>query len=128
MPAMAPSPAVSLPMVLRSGLLAAPALTLALLGATPLIQPAGAQQQGYGQTLGTGLQERELTFGTGPNRSGGLLDTSNPIELMNRMRRGTAMDDATPPGDAVDAALKDFQRQAATPKPGGSTLSPKPTP
>lgn len=124
MSVMAPSHVISLPLILRSGPLAAPVLTLALLGGTLLIEPAGAQQQGYGQTLGTGLQERELNFGTGPNRSGGLLDTTNPIDLMNRMRRGTAMDDATPPGDAVDAALKDFQRQAATPKPG----SPTPTP
>ncbi len=45
------------------------------------------------------------------NFNGGLeketiLDATNPMELMNRLRRATAMDDATSPSDAVDAALK----------------------
>lgn len=86
-----------------------------LLGAVGLFQPAMAQQQGYGQTIGAGQQERELNFGTGPNRSsGGILDSTNPIELMNKIRRGTAMDDATPPGDAIDAALRDYHQQSGS--------------
>ena len=105
-----------------AALIAAPLLGVALLG-----QPARAQQQGYGQTMGTGQQERELNFGTGPNRSsGGILDSTNPIELMNKLRRGTAMDDATPPGDAIDAALRDFHQQSASTQPGspGSLVKP----
>lgn len=99
---------------LSAALLAAPLVGAALLG-----QPVQAQQQGYGQTLGTGQQEREINFGSGPNKSsGGILDSANPIELMNKMRRGTAMDDATPPGDAIDAALNDYHQQA-----GGSTAT-----
>jgi hypothetical protein len=74
--------------------------------------PAAAQQAGYGQTLGSSQQERELNLGTGPQRSGSILDSTNPLDLMNKLRRGTALDNATPPGDAVDAALKDFQVQS----------------
>jgi hypothetical protein len=44
-----------------------------------------------------------------------VLDSTNPIDLMNKIRRGTAMDDATPPGDAVDAALKDLDAQSSGP-------------
>jgi hypothetical protein len=109
---------------LSAALIAAPLLGAALLG-----QPAQAQQQGYGQTMGTGLQEREINFGTGPNRNsgGGILDSANPIELMNKMRRGSAMDDATPPGDAIDAALKDFhQQQSTATKPGSPSSLVKP--
>ena len=90
-------------------------LAAALVGTTLLGQPSQAQQQGYGQTLGTGQQERELNFGSGPSRGSGVLDSTNPIDLMNKIRRGTAMDDATPPGDAIDAALRDFQAQQSAP-------------
>ena len=38
--------------------------------------------------------------------SGSLLDSANPMDLMNKLRKSTAMDDATPPGDAIDQALK----------------------
>ncbi len=37
-----------------------------------------------------------------------ILDVANPMELMNRLRRATAMDDATTPVDAVDEALRAF--------------------
>lgn len=111
---------------LFAALLAAPAL-----GAAIAMQPVSAQQQGYGQTMGTGQQEREINFGTGPNRNsgGGILDSTNPIELMNKLRRGTAMDDATPPGDAIDAALNDYHQQAAgsgAAKPGSPSSLVKP--
>jgi len=110
---------------LSAALIAAPLLGAALLG-----QPAQAQQQGYGQTMGTGLQEREINFGTGPNRNsgGGILDSANPIELMNKIRRGTAMDDATPPGDAIDAALRDYHQQSGSTavKPGSASSLVKP--
>lgn len=99
-----------------------------LLGAVGLLQPAMAQQQGYGQTIGAGQQERELNFGAGPNRSGGILDSANPIDLMNKIRRGTAMDDATPPGDAIDAALRDYHQQSGSTaaKPGSASSLVKP--
>ncbi len=80
-----------------------------------------AQQQGYGQTYDAPQIQRELDSGSGPSRSN-VLDATNPIDLMNRLRRATALDDATPPGDAIDAALKDFHAQPATSASPGSGL------
>ena len=52
-------------------------------------------------------QEREL-YNTLPSseKKGGILDATNPMELMNLLRKATAMDDATSPSDAIDQALK----------------------
>jgi hypothetical protein len=76
---------------------------------------ARAQEKGYGQTISSPQQERELDYGTGTNRGGSVIDSANPIDLMNKLRKATAMDDATPPGDAVDAALRDFHSPPAVP-------------
>ena len=35
----------------------------------------------------------------------------NPMELMNIIRRASAMEDATSPSDAIDQALKAFDEQ-----------------
>tara|TARA_Y100001968_G_C19212808_1_gene645638 strand:+ start:287 stop:607 length:321 start_codon:yes stop_codon:yes gene_type:complete len=37
---------------------------------------------------------------------------SNPMELMNLIQRSSAMDDATPPSDAIDQALQLFDEQS----------------
>ena len=101
--------------------LASPRILIALSGAALLAgmaaagAPARAQQKGYGQTISSPQQERELDYGTGPTRSGSVLDSANPIELMNRLRKASSLDDATQPGDAVDAALRDFNSQSASP-------------
>ena len=76
---------------------------------------ARAQEKGYGQTISSPQQERELDYGTGTNKGGSALDSANPIDLMNKLRKATSMDDATPPGDAVDAALRDFHSPPAAP-------------
>ena len=76
---------------------------------------ARAQEKGYGQTISSPQQERELDYGTGTNRGGSVLDSANPIDLMNKLRKATSMDDATTPGDAVDAALRDFHSPPAAP-------------
>ena len=76
---------------------------------------ARAQEKGYGQTISSPQQERELDYGTGTNRGGSALDSANPIDLMNKLRKATSMDDATPPVDAVDAALRDFHSPPAVP-------------
>ena len=57
-------------------------------------------------------REREL-FKTMPgnDKGGSILDSTNPMDLMNRLRRATAMDDATSPSDAIDDALKVFELQ-----------------
>ncbi|MCS5698274.1 hypothetical protein NZK32_04360 [Cyanobium sp. FGCU-52] len=99
-----------------SHLLHAPAPLVLLLALGPVAaSPAGAQQAGYGQTLGTEQQQRQLLDGgTNPNGRGGtILESTNPIDLMNKLRRASAMDDATPPGSAVDQALRDFEAQTA---------------
>jgi hypothetical protein len=92
-------------------------LTMSLLALAPaslaLSGPVVAQVAGYGQTLGTSPQERQVYDGAGAKSS--VLDATNPIDLMNRLRRSTAMDDATSPGQAVDKALKDFDTPAPAP-------------
>jgi len=78
--------------------------------------PAGAQQAGYGQTIGISPQERQIYGGSG---SSSPLDAKNPIDLINQMRRSTSLDDATPPSKAVDQALKALEApQPAPAKPG----------
>ena len=58
-------------------------------------------------------EEREI-YGES-NDNGSVLDATNPMDLLNRIRRSTAMDDATPPSDAIDEALKAFQNQPESP-------------
>ncbi|MEB3360884.1 MAG: hypothetical protein VKI42_02030 [Synechococcaceae cyanobacterium] len=84
--------------------------------------PASAQQAGYGQTLGSSPAERQF-YDYGPNNSstgsGGssLLNTTNPMDLMNKLRRSTALDDATSPSSAIDQALKDLEASSAASAP-----------
>jgi hypothetical protein len=87
-------------------------LPLALL-ASPVVQhPLQAQQQGYGQTMqGAGAGQGAGALGPGMGKGNSVLDAVNPIDLMNRIRRSQALDDATPPGDAVDQALRDYATQ-----------------
>ena len=87
---------------------------------TPAVAQASA---GYSQPMGLSSQDRQM-FGNGSGGGsasplgGGSsgLDVSNPIDLINRLRRSSAMDDATPPASAVDQALKALDAQA-TPVP-----------
>ena len=58
-------------------------------------------------------EEREIYGDT--NGSGSVLDAANPMDFLNQIRRATAMDDATPPSDAIDAALKAYQNPQTTP-------------
>ena len=96
---------------LTMSLLALATAPLALCG------PVGAQVAGYGQTMGTSPQERQVYDGGGSKTS--VLDATNPIDLMNRLRRSTAMDDATSPSQAIDKALKDLEAPAPAPtRPG----------
>ena len=52
-------------------------------------------------------REERAIYGTGDNSD--VLDATNPMDLINRLRQSGMMDDATPPADAVDAALKAFE-------------------
>ena len=55
-------------------------------------------------------QENEM-YNTLPGsaQQGTILDATNPMDLMNRLRRASAMEDATDPQDAIDKALKAFE-------------------
>ena len=86
--------------------------------------PAEAQQAGYGQTMGSSLPERQFyDYGPSTTSSGSsgssLLNTANPMDLMNKLRRSTALDDATSPSSAVDQALKDLEASSAASAPRG---------
>ena len=61
-------------------------------------------------------EERQLY---NPGSSGGdsILDSTNPMDLINRIRRSGALDDATPPSDAIDDALKAFKEEPTTTTP-----------
>ena len=86
------------------------ALPIALLSLTTVVDRAEAQLSGDYQIP----QERDL-FNTVPgnNDQGTILDATNPMDLMNRLRRSTAMDDATVPSDAIDAALKALELESS---------------
>ncbi|WP_413296510.1 hypothetical protein [Synechococcus sp. MIT S9452] len=61
-------------------------------------------------------RERDL-YNYGSNRSGGGIDVSNPMSMMNMLQNMSNAGDATPPGDAIDAALSgfDWDSGSATP-------------
>ena len=59
--------------------------------------------------------EQEL-YNTSPGKpKGSTLDVTNPFDLINRLRQATAMDDATDPSDAIDAALRGWDAQTTDP-------------
>jgi hypothetical protein len=102
-------------------------MVLSLLGAaSSLLVPSAvrAQQTGYGQTLGGTTMEQQVYDGGGSRPgSGSILNTTNPLDLMNKIRRGTALDDATPPSSAIDQALRELDShpaQKAVLKPPGA--------
>ncbi|MEB3257908.1 MAG: hypothetical protein VKN83_06265 [Cyanobacteriota bacterium] len=109
------------------------ALVLGLLSTLPLglaspQLPAAAQQAGYGQTMGTSPAESQIynydpASGSRTGGGSGGLNPTNPLDLINKIRKGTAMDDATPPGDAIDQALKDLEAQTG-PQAGAKPVSP----
>lgn len=97
---------------------------IALIAAGVSGQEARADYSSWGMST----QEKQIyDYGpggsNGTSKPGSVLDSANPIDLMNKIRRGTAMDDATPPGDAVDAALKELNA-AQTPGPSSQVKAP----
>ena len=92
------------------------------------LQPVVAQQQGYGQTMqGAGESGGGASsLGPGMGKGNSVLDAVNPMDLMNKIRRSQALDDATSPTDAVDRALRDYSGQTgpAAASPGQSVKAP----
>jgi hypothetical protein len=110
--------------------LQAASLTGAVLSVSALILSGGLARADYNNSLST--QEQRL-YDYGPSGSNGtprgtsILDSANPLDLMNKIRKGTAMDDATNPNDAIDEALRALEAQAprpATPSPGSAVKAP----
>jgi len=92
---------------------ACPVLSSVALTTIGAMGPAHAD---YTNGLST-QEQRFYDYGPGGSngspKAGSILDSTNPIDLMNKIRRGTAMDDATPPASAIDQALQQFEVQAA---------------
>ena len=85
-------------------------IALVLLAQVPGVQ---AQMESSYQSR----EEREI-YGNGAQGADGdsILDATNPMDLINRIRQAGALDDATPPADAIDAALKALELQPAETK------------
>tara|TARA_B100000029_G_C17452435_1_gene915457 strand:- start:722 stop:1096 length:375 start_codon:yes stop_codon:yes gene_type:complete len=77
----------------------------------------------YAQTFGKTEvpKEREIhnTFSQ-DQKNGTILDATNPIELINRLRQANALENATSPSDAIDDALKAFNEDDLEPDPAKS--------
>lgn len=90
---------------------------LGLIGVISLVIPVDVLAQE--SPMGSGYQspQQRDVFQTvpGQNDQESVLDATNPMDLMNRLRRANAMNDATPPGDAIDAALKAFESSQPAP-------------
>ena len=55
--------------------------------------------------------QQEL-YNTEPGKpKGSVLDATNPMDLINRLRQANSMSEATDPSDAIDAALKGWDAQ-----------------
>ena len=82
---------------------------MAMVALLPLAsQPAIAQM---GSSYETPEQRQLYNPDSTGSGGGSVQDATNPMDLLNRIRRSGAMEDATPPSDAVDAALKAYQQQ-----------------
>ena len=51
------------------------------------------------------------------------LDVSNPMSIMNMLQNMSTAGDATPPGDAIDAALTDFDWDSGSATPSKTVPS-----
>lgn len=87
-------------------------------GAVLVTCAAGASGLAQSQAPMTGYQtpaEQEI-YNTEPGKpKGSVLDATNPMDLLNRLRQATSMSDATDPVDAIDAALKGWESQTPAP-------------
>ena len=87
-------------------------------GAVAVTCGAGAAGLAQSQAPMAGYQtpaEQEI-YNTEPGKpKGSVLDATNPMDLLNRLRQATSMSDATDPVDAIDAALKGWESQTPAP-------------
>ena len=90
---------------------------LGLISALALVTSADALAQESSMSSGYQSPQQRDVFQTvpGQKKQDSVLDATNPMELMNRLRRANAMNDATPPADAIDAALKALESSQQAP-------------
>ncbi|MAN18265.1 MAG: hypothetical protein CMN94_00545 [Synechococcus sp. EAC657] len=76
------------------------------------LTPAAIAQSSFGGQSPFETNEDRDIFNNLPDakRQGSVLDATNPMELMQRLREATSMNDATDPVDAIDAALQEFNQ------------------
>jgi hypothetical protein len=86
--------------------------------AVPLAMPEARADNPYAPPT----KQQNVFDGPG-ERPKNVLDATNPLELMNQLRRSSAMDNATNPKDAIDAALRQFEQPSA---PAGKVVPVKP--
>ena len=65
--------------------------------------------------MGTTPMERQVYDADPRGGSGGgsPLESGNPLDIMNVIRRNQSLSEATPPSSAIDDALSDFEAQGA---------------
>ena len=61
-------------------------------------------------------------YNYGPSTPSGV-DVSNPMSIMNMLQNMKTSGDATPPGDAIDAALSDFDWDSGSATPSKTVPS-----
>ena len=66
-------------------------------------------------------RERDL-YNYGPTSPAGV-DVTNPMGIMNMLQNMSTAGDATPPGDAIDAALSDFDWDSGSATPSKTVPS-----
>ena len=90
---------------------------LGLIGVVSLVIPVDvlAQESPMGSGYQSPRQRDVFQTVPGQNDQESVLDATNPMDLMNRLRRANAMNDATSPEDAIDAALKALESPQTAP-------------
>ena len=66
-------------------------------------------------------RDKEL-YNYGPTSPAGV-DVTNPMSIMNMLQNMSTAGDATPPGDAIDAALTDFDWDSGSATPSKTVPS-----
>ena len=86
------------------------AVVMAVSATSIWLTPAAIAQSSFGGQSPFETNEDRDIFNNLPDakRQGSVLDATNPMELMQRLREATSMNDATDPVDAIDAALQEF--------------------
>ena len=86
---------------------------LVAFGSAPLIALTAGSALAQSPMSGYQTPAEQEIYNTEPGKpKGSVLDATNPMDLLNRLRQVNAMNDATDPSDAIDAALKGWESQA----------------